>query len=98
MPAAHACHRLRAGLERVSRELSLGAVRGQGLLIALDLGAPIAPAVEQTAFERGLLINAPQPALLRFMPALNVSATAIDEMLSVLHASLAVAQRRSRSQ
>ena len=89
---------LRAGLERVSRELSLGAVRGQGLLIALDLGAPIAPAVEQTAFERGLLINAPQPALLRFMPALNVSATEIDEMLSVLHASLAVAQRRSRSQ
>jgi acetylornithine/N-succinyldiaminopimelate aminotransferase len=89
---------LRAGLARTSQQLGLGGVRGQGLLIALDLGATIGPAVVQAAFERGLLINAPRPESLRFMPALNVSAQEIDEMLSVLHVSLEVAQRATRSQ
>lgn len=79
---------LRAGLEQLGRELSLGPVRGQGLLLALDLAAPVGPAVVQAAFARGLLLNSPRPELLRFMPALNVSAPEIDEMLSVLHASL----------
>jgi acetylornithine/N-succinyldiaminopimelate aminotransferase len=40
------------------------------------------------ALSRGLLINAPQPNLLRFMPALNVSLPEIDEMLVLLEQSL----------
>jgi len=89
--------RLQQRLVQLSREQQLGSVRGQGLLLALDLAAPLGPAVVQAAFDRGLLLNSPRPELLRFMPALNVSEDEIDEMLSVLSASLAQA-RAARSQ
>ncbi|MBP0575931.1 acetylornithine transaminase, partial [Mycobacterium tuberculosis] len=36
-----------------------GAVRGRGLLLALDLGRPIGPAVVAEALNRGLLLNSP---------------------------------------
>jgi acetylornithine/N-succinyldiaminopimelate aminotransferase len=60
-------------------------VRGRGLLLALDLGSQeIANDIVQHAFERGVLLNAPRPAVLRFMPALNVSAGEVDAMMDVL--------------
>ena len=90
--AAERGERLRQGLLQLSRQRRLGEVRGQGLLLALELGAPRAEAVVRAAFERGLLLNAPRPTCLRFMPALNVSDEEIDEMLSVLDASLAVGE------
>ena len=42
-------------------------------------------------WDRGLLINAPRPDSLRFMPALNVSRDEIDEMLRLLEVSLSAA-------
>jgi acetylornithine/N-succinyldiaminopimelate aminotransferase len=36
----------------------------------------------------GLLLNAPRPNLLRFMPALNVSEAEIDQMIGMLDALL----------
>jgi acetylornithine/N-succinyldiaminopimelate aminotransferase len=36
------------------------------------------------ALARGLLLNSPRPASLRFMPALNVTRGEIDAMLSIL--------------
>jgi acetylornithine/N-succinyldiaminopimelate aminotransferase len=38
--------------------------------------------------DRGLLINAPRPDTLRFMPALNVTREEIDQMLVLLDAVL----------
>ncbi len=73
--------RLSAGLERLSARHGFGAVRGRGLLLALELGRPVGPALVAAAFERGLLINAPRPGCLRFMPALTVSPAEVDEML-----------------
>jgi acetylornithine/N-succinyldiaminopimelate aminotransferase len=72
-------------LRQLSTELGLGEVRGRGLLLALELGRPIAPELVQRAFAGGLLINAPKPGMLRFMPALNVTRNEIDEMLRTLH-------------
>jgi acetylornithine/N-succinyldiaminopimelate aminotransferase len=37
----------------------------------------------------GLLLNAPRPNLLRFMPALNVTRAEIDQMLGQLDSLLA---------
>ena len=54
------------------------------VLLALDLGANIGPALVEAAFAQGLLINAPRPDSLRFMPALNVGLAEIDRMLDVL--------------
>jgi acetylornithine/N-succinyldiaminopimelate aminotransferase len=38
--------------------------------------------------ELGLLLNAPRPGSLRFMPALNVSSAEIDQMLEILDDAL----------
>ena len=40
--------------------------------------------VVDTALDRGLLINAPRPDALRFMPALTVTCDEIDRMLAIL--------------
>jgi acetylornithine/N-succinyldiaminopimelate aminotransferase len=75
-------------LERLSRRHRYGSVRGKGLLLALDLGREIGPAVAAEAMRRGLLINAPRPDCLRFMPALNVTHDEIDRMIDVLDATM----------
>jgi acetylornithine/N-succinyldiaminopimelate aminotransferase len=90
----HLGERLRA----LSGHYGLGATRGVGLLRALDLGQPMAAAVVAHAREQrmlggdagntGLLLNAPRPSVLRFMPALTVSPAEIDLMIDGLAASL----------
>ncbi len=97
-------------LQGLSARLGLGEVRGVGLLRALELGQPVAPAVVAHARERlelgdelggagshtGLLLNAPRPSVLRFMPALNVTVAEVDLMMAGLEASIkAVAVRQS---
>lgn len=47
-----------------------------------------APAVARAALDEGLLVNAPQPHILRFSPALTVSHANIDEMLRRLERAL----------
>ncbi len=79
---------LESELQRLSARHGLGEVRGRGLLLALDLKLPIGAAIVAQAFSKGLLINAPQPDALRFMPALNVSRTEIGEMIEGLDAIL----------
>ena len=71
-------------LRSLSKQLGLGEVRGQGLLVALELGKPAGATVVDEALKRGLLINSPRPASLRFMPALNVSRAEIDTMIATL--------------
>ena len=60
-------------LEDVSARHGERGARGRGLLVAMALSAPRAASVVERAFEAGLLLNAPRPDVLRFMPALNVS-------------------------
>ena len=75
-------------LRRLSAQLGHGEVRGRGLLNALGLKGTDAGKVSRTAMDRGLLINAPRPDTLRFMPALNVTREDIDQMLVGLEAVL----------
>ena len=79
---------LESNLRDLSRELNLGEVRGRGLLLALELGREIGSAVVDAALARGLLVNSPRPAVLRFMPALNVSTEEIDEMMRILRVAI----------
>lgn len=80
---------LRERLSALSAQYRCGEVRGRGLLLALDLGRPIAGDVAGLALQRGLLVNAPRPDSLRFMPALNVSDADIDRMADILESVLA---------
>ena len=75
---------LASELQRISARHGLGEVRGKGLLLALDLKRPIAAAIVAQAMEAGVLLNAPQPDALRFMPALNVTRDEIAEMIDGL--------------
>jgi len=79
---------LAARLGALAAELGHGEVRGRGLLVALQLQGRDAPKVARAALDLGLLINAPRPDTLRFMPSLTVSRDEIDEMLERLRMSL----------
>jgi acetylornithine/N-succinyldiaminopimelate aminotransferase len=79
---------LMARLRALSGELGHGEVRGRGLLQALELKAQDAKKVSAAALDAGLLVNAPRPDALRFMPALTVTRDEIDAMLTILKATL----------
>jgi acetylornithine/N-succinyldiaminopimelate aminotransferase len=79
---------LESELQRMSARHGLGEVRGRGLLLALDLVHPIAASVVAQAFADGVLLNAPRPDALRFMPALNVRRGEIADMIDALDAIL----------
>ena len=75
-------------LRALSADYGLGEVRGSGFLLALELGADIAPQVVTRAREAGLLLNAPRSHCLRFMPALTISRDDIDRGLQILRTVL----------
>ena len=78
---------LRSELLTLVSEFNLEGERGKGLLRALMLGKDLGPKLVELAREQdpeGLLINAPRPNLLRFMPALNVSEDEIRQMAGML--------------
>jgi acetylornithine/N-succinyldiaminopimelate aminotransferase len=78
---------LAARLRDLSARHGLAGERGGGLLRALDLGRPSAPQVVEAARALepdGLLLNAPRPSMLRFMPALTVAREEIDYMVTLL--------------
>jgi acetylornithine/N-succinyldiaminopimelate aminotransferase len=79
---------LESELQRMSARHGLGEVRGRGLLLALDLVHPIAASIVARAFADGVLLNAPRPDALRFMPALNVTRGEIADMIDALDAIL----------
>ena len=79
------------GLRTLSQKHGCGEVRGQGLLLALDLRRDIAAKTVDLARDRGLLINGPRPDTLRFMPALTVTDAEIHTMLEILDTVLSQA-------
>ena len=82
---------LRNELRQLVAEFQLEGERGMGMLRALMLGREIGPKLVEMARDQnpvGLLINSPQPDLLRFMPALNTSDDDIRLMASMLRGLL----------
>ncbi len=59
-------------------------VRGKGLLAAMDFDQDISGQVLTNSNEAGLLLNAPRPHTIRFMPPLTVTREEIDEGVSRL--------------
>jgi len=79
---------LRQGLQALAPSLPIiKQVRGQGLLLGVELNAEAAPFVA-AARDKGLLILMAGPNVLRFLPALNVSAEEVDEALTTVAAVL----------
>jgi acetylornithine/N-succinyldiaminopimelate aminotransferase len=83
---------LSQGLQTLSGKWGMKGERGEGLLRALIMDRNDGPAIVEAARDaqpEGMLLNAPRPHLLRFMPALNVTAQEIDLMLERLDAIIA---------
>ncbi len=81
--------RLQEGLRKIQAEAPLVAeVRGQGLLQGVALHEPCAADVIHAARGEGLLILSAGPAVIRLIPALNISHAEIDEALRRLARAL----------
>lgn len=66
---------------------SIGAIRGMGLMIGVELGA-IAKEVVQRLLRRGIIANAAHETVLRLLPPFVISETDVDEFIEALDATL----------
>ena len=66
----------------------VASTRGSGLWRALALTAAKAPAVEAAARDRGLLVNAVKPDVIRLAPPLTLTEAEADEAVPLLAAAL----------
>jgi acetylornithine aminotransferase len=79
--------RLRAGIDRLGHPLVAG-TRGLGLLLAVELSAPVAAAVERAARDAGFLVNALGSTAVRLAPPLVLTDAQADAFLATLPAVL----------
>lgn len=78
----------RERLESIGRELPLvRGVRGDGLMIGVELSAP-GKSVVSAMLEAGFLINCTQQTVLRFLPPLIIERKQVDEFLTALRPAL----------
>ncbi len=85
--AAKVGTRLREGILALNHPAVTG-VRGAGLLLAIEIAGPVAPAVANAALNAGFIINPVNPQALRLAPPLILTAAQADEFLTALPALL----------
>jgi acetylornithine/N-succinyldiaminopimelate aminotransferase len=79
----------RQQLEALQRDLPIiRQVRGQGLMLGLELTVP-GKSVVRDALAAGVLVNCTQDKVLRFLPPLIVERQHVDELMGVLRPILA---------
>ena len=80
---------LMKGLDELkSRRTDIADVRGRGLLVAVEFNQEKTADILNRCLERGLLLNAVSPTILRLFPALTITEGEIDEALSILESAL----------
>ncbi|MGB8850449.1 MAG: aspartate aminotransferase family protein [Candidatus Acidiferrales bacterium] len=77
------------GLQRLAARFDfVREIRGEGLMLGLDLSVEGAPFVE-SALQRGLIVNCTHDHILRFLPPLNIQTAQVKEFLSKLESIFA---------
>jgi len=71
------------------RVAGVAGVRGRGLLRGLELEQEVAPQVVGAALERGLILNAVRPSVLRFMPPLTVTDDEVERAVALTEEAIA---------
>jgi acetylornithine/N-succinyldiaminopimelate aminotransferase len=75
--------------ELQSKHAAIKAVRGMGLMLAIDLESPdIAKAVVAQLLQQGILINRTHDTVLRFLPPYIIEKKHVDEVIRALHRAL----------
>jgi L-lysine 6-transaminase precursor (EC 2.6.1.36) len=68
---------------------ALSNARGRGLMCAIEFASPaLRDAVQEQAYQDGLMILACGPASLRFRPPLDTTAAEVDEALAILKSAV----------
>jgi 4-aminobutyrate aminotransferase len=93
--AARMGARLRAGIEQVATEhAGVRDIRGVGLMLGVEFAShQAANAVEQEAFERGLLVLECGEATIRLCPPLIIDEAAVDAAIRLFGEAIAAAAR-----
>jgi len=88
---------LKAGLQKMAAKFDfIREVRGEGLMIGVDLDVEGAPYVAG-ALNEGLLINCTHDHILRFLPPFILTAQQVKEGLSKIESVLAKTERPAKS-
>jgi acetylornithine aminotransferase/acetylornithine/N-succinyldiaminopimelate aminotransferase len=88
---------LKAGLKKLATKFDfIREVRGEGLMLGLDLDVDGAPYVAE-ALEQGLLINCTHDHVLRFLPPFILTAQQVKEGLSKIESVFAKTERPAKS-
>jgi acetylornithine/N-succinyldiaminopimelate aminotransferase len=87
---------IRSELENLAKRFEfIREVRGQGLIIGVDLSVEGAPIVKE-AFRRGLLINCTHDHILRLLPPFIIRKQDVTEFLGKLESALLVSRKASK--
>jgi acetylornithine/N-succinyldiaminopimelate aminotransferase len=87
---------LRAGLEKLAARFDfIREIRGEGLILGIDLSIDGAPFVEE-ALKRGLLINCTHQHILRLLPPFIIRSRDVAEFLDKFQKVLAGASRKAK--
>jgi acetylornithine/N-succinyldiaminopimelate aminotransferase len=88
---------LKAGLNKMAAKFGfIREVRGEGLMLGVDLDVEGAPYVAE-ALKQGLLINCTHDHILRFLPPFILTAQQVKEGLSKIESVLAKTERPAKS-
>lgn len=82
------------GVKAIDNPL-IRSVRGSGLWWGIELSTDAAAAVEQAARQRGLLVNAVKPNVIRLAPALIVTEAEVGEAVAKLRAAFSAVRAES---
>jgi acetylornithine/N-succinyldiaminopimelate aminotransferase len=89
---------LRAGLEKLAARFEfIREVRGQGLMLGVNLSCDGAPIVQE-ALRRGVIINCTHEHILRLLPAFVIRKRDIAEFLAKFEAALAAASKSTAAE
>lgn len=81
--------RIREKLHQMAKRLPvIEEIRGQGLMVGIELSAPIARAVNDHLLKNRVLMNAIGDHIVRMLPPLTVTAADVDEALAALESAL----------
>jgi acetylornithine/N-succinyldiaminopimelate aminotransferase len=81
---------LKQGLEKLAREQPLiQLVRGDGLLLAIELTAERASDVSRLGLDEGILLNATGPTTIRLAPALTLTQAEAEEAIDKIRRAMA---------